>query len=134
MHIAARQYVPQMAYYIYSICLNLTHFSPQLHKLEHSQYLVKIAEKFGQKWVKHKIEIILGSRISIFLRPAQRYDDFKLIRHTSLTHRAKLLLSSLPAVSPSRVLRAPGTPSYPRVLRAPGTSSYHLVPKYLRAT
>ena len=33
----------------------------------------------------------------------------------------KLLLSSLP-VSPSRVLRAPGT------------SSYHLVPKHLRAT
>ena len=71
-----------------------------------------------------------------FLRPAQRYDDFKLIRITcqaachgktehgilsSLKNRAKLLLSSLP-VSPSRVLRAPGT------------SSYHLVPKHLRAT
>ena len=38
-----------------------------------------------------------------------------------LSNRAKLLLSSLP-VSPSRVLRAPGT------------SSYHLVPKHLRAT
>ena len=37
------------------------------------------------------------------------------------SNRAKLLLSSLP-VSPSRVLRAPGT------------SSYHLVPKHLRAT
>ena len=36
-------------------------------------------------------------------------------------NRAKLLLSSLP-VSPSRVLRAPGT------------SPYHLVPKHLRAT
>ena len=39
----------------------------------------------------------------------------------SLKNRAKLLLSSLP-VSPSRVLRAPGT------------SPYHLVPKHLRAT
>ena len=40
---------------------------------------------------------------------------------SSFKNRAKLLLSSLP-VSPSRVLRAPGT------------SSYHLVPKHLRAT
>ena len=40
---------------------------------------------------------------------------------SSLKNRTKLLLSSLP-VSPSRVLRAPGT------------SSYHLVPKHLRAT
>ena len=40
---------------------------------------------------------------------------------SSLKNRAVLLLSSLP-VSPSRVLRAPGT------------SSYHLVPKHLRAT
>ena len=40
---------------------------------------------------------------------------------SSLKNRAKLLLSSLP-VSPSRVLRAPGT------------SSYHLVPEHLQAT
>ena len=40
---------------------------------------------------------------------------------SSSKNRVKLLLSSLP-VSPSRVLRAPGT------------SSYHLVPKHLRAT
>ena len=40
---------------------------------------------------------------------------------SSLKNRAKLLLSSLP-VSPSRVLRAPGT------------SPYHLVPEHLRAT
>ena len=44
--------------------------------------LTEIAEKFEQKWVKQKIEIFLGSRISKFLRPAQRYDDFKLIRIT----------------------------------------------------
>ena len=40
---------------------------------------------------------------------------------SSLSKRAKLLSSYLP-VSPSRVLRAPGT------------SPYHLVPKHLRAT
>ena len=33
-------------------------------------------------FVIQKIEIFLGSRISKFLRPAQRYDDFKLIRIT----------------------------------------------------
>ena len=70
------------------------------------------------------------------MRPAQRYDDFKLIRitlqaacHGKTEHGifvkfkkpAKLLSSYLP-VSPSWVLRAPGT------------SLYHLVPKYLRAT
>ena len=33
-------------------------------------------------WVKEKIEIFIGSRISKFLRPAQRYDDLKLIRIT----------------------------------------------------
>ena len=86
-----------------------------------------------------KNEIFVGSRISKFLRPAQRYDDFELIkitcqaaRHGKTEHGIfvkfkkpsktavflKLLLSSLP-VSPSRVLRAPGT------------SSYHLVPKHL---
>ena len=58
-------------------------------------------------------------------------DDFKLIRITCqaaygkfevrLNKRAKLLSSYL-LVSPSRVLRAPGT------------SPYHLVPKHLRAT
>ena len=94
------------------------------------------------------IKIFVWSRISKFLRPAQRYDDFKLIKITcqaachgktehgislakplvmaklnmsSLKNRAKLLSSYLP-VSPSRVLRAPGT------------SPYHLVPKHLRAT
>ena len=87
-------------------------------------------------WVKQKIEIFLGSRMSKFLRPAQRYDDFKLIRitcqaacHGKTEHGifvkfkkpAKLLSSYLP-VSPSRVLRAPGT------------SPYHLVPKYFRTT
>ena len=33
-------------------------------------------------WVKQKIEFFIGSRISKFLRPAQRYDDFKFIKIT----------------------------------------------------
>ena len=89
-----------------------------------------------QWWVEQKIEIFIGSRISKFFRPAQRYDDFKLIRiirqaaclgktehgtFAKFKKTAKLLSSYLP-VSPSRVLRAPGT------------SPYHLVPKPLRTT
>ena len=35
---------------------------------------------FCQVTFIQKIEIFLGSRISKFLRPAQRYDDFKLIK------------------------------------------------------
>ena len=49
--------------------------------MEHS-ILAEIAEKFGQKWVNRKNEIFVRSRISNFLRPAQRYCDFKLIRIT----------------------------------------------------
>ena len=112
----------------------LNPFLPTVPQVEHS-ILAKIAKKFGQKWVNQKNEIFVGSHISKFLRPEQRYDNFKLIRitcqaachgkntefKTGLKNRAKLLLSSLP-VSPSRVLRAPGT------------SPYHLVPKHLRAT
>ena len=48
-------------------------------------YDVKIRyykKKVMQIWVIQKIEIFIGSRISKFLRPAQRYDDFKLIRIT----------------------------------------------------
>ena len=94
---------------------------------------------FGPRGPGHvifKIVIFIGSRISKFLRPAQRYDDFKLIKNTcqaachgktehgifvKFKKPAKLLSSYLP-VSPSRVLRAPGT------------SPYHLVPKHLRTT
>ena len=69
------------------------------------------------------MENLIESRISDFLRPTQRYSDFKLIRitcqaacHDKIEHGifvkfenpAKLLSSYLP-VSPSRVLRAPGT-------------------------
>ena len=124
-----------------------------------------ISDKFI--WMMIWIKIFVWSRISKFLRPAQRYDDFKITewkaaygktehnimaklakplvmakfmaktyrQHcqaachgktehaylSSLKNRAKLLSSYLP-VSPSRVLRAPGT------------SPYHLVPKHLRAT
>ena len=80
-----------------------------------------------------EIEIFTGSRISEFLRPEQRFDDFELIRNTcqaachgknehgifnKFKKPAKLLSSYLP-MSPSRVFRAPGT------------SPYHLVPKHL---
>ena len=83
-----------------------------------------------------EIEIFTGSCISKFLSPAQRSDDFKLIKNTcqaachgktehgifvQFEKPAKLLTSYLP-VSPSRVLRTPGT------------SPYHLVPKPLRNT
>ena len=73
-----------------------------------------------------KIETFTGSRISKFLRPAQRYDDFKLIKNTwqaachgktehgifvKFKKPAKLLSSNLP-VSPSGVFHAPGTSPY----------------------
>ena len=88
------------------------------------RFQLKLRNYAGGLRLNKKIEIFIWSHISKFLRPAQRYDHFKLIRITclsSLNKRAKLLSSYLP-VSPSRVLRAPGT------------SSYHLVPKHLRAT
>ena len=44
--------------------------------------LAEIAKNLRYMWVKQKIEIFVGSRISKFLHPAQRYDDFKLIRIT----------------------------------------------------
>ena len=79
-----------------------------------------------------KNRIFVWSRISKFLRPAQRYDDFKLIRitcqaacHGKTEHGifVKFKKPSKTAV----VLLAGVTIS---VLRAPGTSPYHLVPKH----
>ena len=81
--------------------------------------LAKIAKKTQALMGYTTIKIFVGSSISKFLRPAERYDNFKLCQVLKKT--AKLLSSSL-SVSPSRVLRAPGT------------SLYHLVPKHLRAT
>ena len=43
---------------------------------------MKLNLKIGTERVIWKNEIFVGSRISKFLRPAQRYDDFKLIRIT----------------------------------------------------
>ena len=92
---------------------------PTVPQMEHS-ILAKIAKQFGHKWVNVKNQIFVKSRISKFLRPAQRYGNFKLIRIiVKFKKPAKLLSSSLP-VSPSRVLRAPGT------------SPYHLVPSTFR--
>ena len=86
--------------------------------------------------VTQKMKFLCGFVTSFFLRPAQRYADFKLIRITcqaacpcktehgifvKFKKLAKQLSSYLP-VSPSRVLRASGV------------SQYHSVPKYLRTT
>ena len=112
-----------------------------------SQWILpKIAKNSGTDGLNKKSKFSKGpSRISKFLRPAQRYGDFKLIRitcqaacHGKTEHGifvkfkkpAKLLSSYLP-VSPSQVLRAPGTSPYQST---PGTSPYHLVPKHLRTT
>ena len=56
-------------------------FVPNVLYVGH-QILAEIAKKLGHIWVKQKIEFFIGSRISKFLRPAQRYDDFKLIKIT----------------------------------------------------
>ena len=50
-------------------------FLPKVPQLEHS-ILAKIAKKFGQKWVNLKNQVFIRSRISKFLCPVQRYDDF----------------------------------------------------------
>ena len=101
-----------------------------------ARFRLKLPKNSVTNGLNEKNKIFVGSRISKFLRPAQCYDDFKLIRitcqaacHGKTEHGifvkfkkpAKLLSSYLP-VSPSRVLRAPST------------SPYHLVPKHLRAT
>ena len=49
--------------------------------MEHS-ILAKIAKKFGQNGLIRITKFLLWSHISKFLRPAQRYDNFKLIRIT----------------------------------------------------
>ena len=86
----------------------------------------------------------MGSHISNFLRPAQRYVNFKLIGitcqaacHGKTEHGifVKFKKPSKTAVKfkkPSKTAVVLMSPS--RVLRAPGTSPYHLVPKHLRAT
>ena len=54
---------------------------------------------------------------------------------SSLKNRAKLLSSYLPSLKNRAKLLSSYLPVSPsRVLRAPGTSPYHLVPKHLRAT
>ena len=77
-------YDDKLRYYmnkVFKLNCVLNPFLPTVPQVEHS-ILAKIAKKFGQKWVNQKNEIFVGSHISKFLRPAQRYDDFKLIRIT----------------------------------------------------
>ena len=91
----------------------------------------------NERRLSKKSKFFIGSRISNFLRPAQRYDDCKLNRitrqaawHGKTEHGifVKFKKPSKTAV----VLIAGVSPT--RVLRAPGTSSYQLVPKHLRVT
>jgi hypothetical protein len=58
----------------------------------------------------------MWSLISIIMRPAQRYDDFELVKFK----KPAKLLSSLPVSH--------------HLGHSPGTSLYHLVPKHLWAT
>ena len=48
----------------------------------HIRFQLKFRKHAGGLRLNKKIEIFIWSRISKFLRPAQRYDDFKLIRIT----------------------------------------------------
>ena len=100
----------------------LTHICPASF-IKDARFRLKLQKTLVTNGVIQKIEIFIGSRISKFLCPAQRYDDFKLINGIFVKFKkpAKLLSSYLP-VSPSRVLRVPGS------------SLHHLVPKHLRAT
>ena len=74
-------------------------------------------------------------RVSKFLRPAQRYGDFKLITITcqaachGKTEHGIFVKFKKP--SKTAVVLIAGV-SIIVVLIAPGTSSYHLVPKHLR--
>ena len=95
--------------------LNITCQAACHGKTEHGIFV-----KF-KKLSKTAVVLIAGVTISGTPCPRHFIVPFGAEALSSLKKRAKLLLSSLP-VSPSRVLRAPGT------------SSYHLVPKHLRAT
>ena len=60
------------------------------------RFQLKLRKHAGGLRLNKKIEIFIWSRISKFLRPAQRCDDFKLITYlSSLNKRAKLLPSYL---------------------------------------
>ena len=89
------------------------------------------------------MKFLYGLVTPFFLRPAQRYDDFKLIRitcqaacHGKTEHGifVKSVKFNVQFKKPAKLLSSylPVSPS--RVLRAPGTSTYHLVPKHLRTT
>ena len=96
----------------------------------------KITKTRASKRLNKKMKIFVWSRISKFLRPAQCYDNFKLIRitcqaacHGKTQHGifVKFKQTSTTAVILHVGVTISGTP-------CPGTSPYHLVPKHLRAT
>ena len=103
--------------------------------------LAKIVEKTQALMGYTKNTIFLWYRISKFLCPVQRYNDFKLIRiicqaacHGKTEHGifVKFQKPSKTAVVLIASVTISGTLC--RVLRVLGTSSYHLVPKHLLAT
>ena len=81
-------------------------------------FQLKFRKRVGSKRLNKKSKFLYGPVSPNF---CTRRSVMMILNLSSLKNRAKLLSSYLP-VSPSRVLRAPGT------------SPYHLVPKHLRAT
>ena len=80
--------------------------------------------------------ILIGFRISKFLRPVQRNGDFEIIR---ITCQAACLDKTEHGIfvkfkNPAKLLSPYLPVSPPRALRAPGTSPYHLVLKHLWTT
>ena len=83
-----------------------------------------------------EIEIFTGSRILKFLRPAQRSDDFKLIKNTcqAACHGKNEHGIFVKFKKPAKLLSSYLPVSLSRVLHASGTSPYHLMPEHLRNT
>ena len=88
-------------------------------RCHHLGYSVPPANHLVPKRLRRSVMMILN--LSESLAKPLVMAKLNMAYLSSLKNRAKLLSSSLP-VSPSRVLRAPGT------------FTYHLVPKHLRAT
>ena len=149
-----------LRYISYLSCIlhntNLTVIRP-VFPFGNIRFQLKLRNYAGGLRLNKKIEICIWSHISKFLRPAQRYDDFKLIILNMASRKTAVVLLAgvFKQTSKTAVVLLAGVTisqnccrptcrchhlakllsSYPsRVLRAPGTSSYHLVPKHLRAT
>ena len=83
--------------------------------------ILNLSESLAKPLVMAKLNMAYLSNLKKRAKLLSSYLPLNIAYLSSLKKRAKLLSSYLP-VSPSRVLRAPGT------------SPYHLVPKHLRTT